>query len=193
MLNEANTYSNLIEDLTAENKTLRQMHNIPDNYGIQIEQIKLHDKEKISDFKRLIQELQNDNFKLEEERALLKNRIRHQSMMYKDSGDERYKGLSEDQLIKVDNFALRLINNEAIDEVEFHKIKKENEMLKEKMEAVNVSNVHGLAMFEQKVKNLEKGIKTGGQGLGEPEDPARQLTQLVEDNKELHKMVKELL
>ena len=114
-------------------------------------------------------------------------------MMYKDSGDERYKGLSEDQLIKVDNFALRLINNEAIDEVEFHKIKKENEMLKEKMEAVNVSNVHGLAMFEQKVKNLEKGIKTGGQGLGEPEDPARQLTQLVEDNKELHKMVKALL
>ena len=57
LLADCNTYSNLIEDLRAENKTLRSMNNIPDNFGIPIEQIKLHDKEKIDDFRRLIQEL----------------------------------------------------------------------------------------------------------------------------------------
>jgi hypothetical protein len=41
------------------------MYNVPTNFGIQIDQIKLHDKETIDDYKRLIRELQNDNYNLE--------------------------------------------------------------------------------------------------------------------------------
>lgn len=49
------------------------MANVPDNYGIPLETIKLYDKERIEDFKKLIKVLQDDNYKLEEERANLKH------------------------------------------------------------------------------------------------------------------------
>ena len=65
LLADCNTFSNLVEDLRAENRTLRTMYNVPTNFGIQIDQIKLHDKETIDDYKRLIRELQNDNYNLE--------------------------------------------------------------------------------------------------------------------------------
>jgi hypothetical protein len=58
--------------LYAENKTLRQMVNVPDNFGIKVDEIKLHDKEKIEDYIKLIKVLQDDNLKLEKERATLK-------------------------------------------------------------------------------------------------------------------------
>ena len=65
LLAECNTFSNLIEDLRAENKILRKLSDVPANYGIPIDEIKLHDKETIDDYKRLIRELQNDNYNLE--------------------------------------------------------------------------------------------------------------------------------
>jgi len=67
----------------AENRTLRKMAGVPKNYGIPLEQVKLHDREKIDDYKKLIRLLQEDNYKLEEERAKLKHMIKQQSMMYK--------------------------------------------------------------------------------------------------------------
>ena len=53
------------------------MYNVPTNFGIEIDQIKLQDKETIDDYKRLIKELQNDNYSLEAERAKLKEKIKH--------------------------------------------------------------------------------------------------------------------
>jgi hypothetical protein len=47
--------------LYVENKILRQMFNVPDNFGIKIDEIKLHDKEKIEDYIKLIKVLQDDN------------------------------------------------------------------------------------------------------------------------------------
>jgi len=73
---EYNKLSNLIEDFTAENTTLRQMAGVPDNYGIDKEKIKLLNKEKIEDFRKLIKVLQEDNYKLEEERAKLKHALK---------------------------------------------------------------------------------------------------------------------
>ena len=55
----------MIEDLRAENKILRKLSDVPANYGIPIHEIKLHDKETIDDYKRLIKELQTDNYNLE--------------------------------------------------------------------------------------------------------------------------------
>ena len=52
------------------------MANVPKNYGINREQVKLHDREKIDDFKKLIRTLQDDNYRLEEERAKLKHMLK---------------------------------------------------------------------------------------------------------------------
>ena len=113
------------------------MYNVPTNFGIQIDQIKLHDKETIDDYKRLIRELQNDNYNLEQERARLKERIKHQTMMYKSSDPtERFKGLTSDQIQKVDMYVLRLKTGEVEDLTEYHKIKAENEQLKKYVDQV---------------------------------------------------------
>ena len=62
LMGEINTLSNLVDDMTAENRQLRRMANVPDNYGISLETIKLYDKERIEDYKRLIKVLQTDNY-----------------------------------------------------------------------------------------------------------------------------------
>ena len=75
------------------------MANVPDNYGINLAEIKLYDKERIQDYKKLIKVLQDDNYKLEEERANLKHQLKHQAMMYKSNETDpskRYKGLNND-------------------------------------------------------------------------------------------------
>ena len=98
-----NKLSNQVEDLAAENRALRKMANVPENYGMNLEQIKLLDREKIDDYKKLIRVLQEDNYKLEEERAKLKHMLKQQSMLYKcEEPAQRYKNLTPEQLFKVD-------------------------------------------------------------------------------------------
>mgnify|MGYP000868575181 CR=1 FL=1 len=57
LMGEINKLSNVVDDMTAENRQLRRMANVPDNYGIPLETIKLYDKERIEDFKKLIKVL----------------------------------------------------------------------------------------------------------------------------------------
>ena len=57
LMGEINTLSNTVDDLTAENRQLRKMANVPDNFGVNLEAIKLHDKERIEDYKKLIKVL----------------------------------------------------------------------------------------------------------------------------------------
>ena len=138
LLTEINDLSNKVEDFISENRALRQMANVPDNYGIKLDQIKLHDKEKIDDFKKLIKVLQDDNYKLEEERAKLKHALKVQSMMYKSTDpSERFKGLTQDQLMTVDQFVLRLLTGDASDPSDVYQLRRENESLKAQMEALN--------------------------------------------------------
>jgi hypothetical protein len=83
------------------------MAKVPDNYGLDLNAIRVHDKEKIEDFKKLIKILQDDNYKLEEERARLKHSLKAQSMMYSNENDKRYKdfNFNSDQLVRLDQFA----------------------------------------------------------------------------------------
>ena len=58
LLQQQNESNNNIEDLMAENRMLRKMANVPENYGKNLtEQIKLHDRDKIEDYKKLIRVL----------------------------------------------------------------------------------------------------------------------------------------
>lgn len=132
LMGEINTLSNLVDDMTAENRQLRRMANVPDNYGIPLETIKLYDKERIEDYKKLIKVLQDDNYKLEEERANLKHQLKLQAMMYKSNETDprlRYKGLNEDHLRSIDDYVIRLLQGNAHEPADFYKLKKENETL----------------------------------------------------------------
>lgn len=103
---EYNKLANLIEDFTAENRTLRQMVGAPDNFGIDIEKIKLLNREKVEDFRKLIKILQDDNYKLEEERAKLKHALKIEQMRHEGGDPSQYfKSLTRDQIASVNQFA----------------------------------------------------------------------------------------
>lgn len=60
-----------LEDVLAENRVLREMSNVPDNFGLEQQKkiIKLKDRDTVFEYKRLVKILQEDNYKLEKERA----------------------------------------------------------------------------------------------------------------------------
>ena len=80
------------------------MAKVPDNYGLDLNAIRIHGKEKIEDFKKIIKILQDDNYKLEEERARLKHHIKAQSMMYSAQDGHRYKdfNFNAEQYVRLD-------------------------------------------------------------------------------------------
>ena len=126
-LQQINENNNNIEDLMAENRILRKMANVPENYGKNlVEQIKMHDREKIEDYKKLITVLQDDNYRLEEERARLKHLLKQQSILYKQEPSQRYKGLNQEQIFKVDQYVMKMKEGLTEDPSDFYKLKKEN-------------------------------------------------------------------
>ena len=176
-----NKLSHQVEDLAAENRTLRKMANVPENYGIDLEQIKLHDREKIDDYKKLIRVLQEDNYKLEEERARLKHKIKQQSMLYKGQPSQRYNNLNEEQIFKVDMYVMKLIAGETEEPADFYKLKKENQNLKAQLEALNTK---GLEFAKAQIEAFLAKL-----GLGESGSLLKQITS---GNDEVKRMLAEL-
>ena len=66
---------NKMEDVICENRVLRQIADVPENFGIDISKINIGDRIKIEDYKAKIRILQHDIDDLETERAQLKHRI----------------------------------------------------------------------------------------------------------------------
>ena len=56
----------------------------------------------------------------------------------------RYKGLSDENLIVVDNFVIRLVNGDAHEPADFYKLKKENEMLLQQLEMIKSSGYENM-------------------------------------------------
>ena len=170
-----------IEDFMAENKVLRDMAGVPANYGIDREKVKLMDRAKIDDFTKLIRVLQEDNYRLEEERAKLKHMLKQQSMMYScKTPTDRHKqfNLTPDQVARVDEFVWKLANGQASEPADFYKLRKENEKLKAQMEALNDK---GFDFIKGQLEGLLSGVTGAGAGGLTQE----QFAQIRTDNEEL--------
>ena len=72
---EFNELCDRMEEVIAENRVLRQMADLPENFGIDMSKIRIGDRIKIEDYKAKIRILQHDIDDLETERAQLKHRI----------------------------------------------------------------------------------------------------------------------
>ena len=72
---EYNELCDRMEEVIAENRVLRQMADLPENFGIDMSKIRIGDRIKIEDYKAKIRILQHDIDDLETERAQLKHRI----------------------------------------------------------------------------------------------------------------------
>lgn len=64
--------STQMENILVENRLLRKLAKVPDNYGFNLEEIKLAEKQKIEDYKIMVNELEREVEDLEAERTQLR-------------------------------------------------------------------------------------------------------------------------
>ena len=97
-----------MESLLAENRLLRKLAQVPENYGFDLEDIKLAERQKIEDYKSQVRYLEKEIEELEEERTKLRYRLRQISSLFSNKPGERYKDLSPEQLYLIDQYAMSL-------------------------------------------------------------------------------------
>ena len=121
------------------NRILRNICNVPDNFGhdIDIETLRQNHAGSLEDYKALYKQLERENEELKEQREEMSYKLRKIVILYSNKPGERYKGQSEDDLVKQDDYALNL--RDGIDKIPLtdasKKLKMENVELKAKLEA----------------------------------------------------------
>ena len=96
-----------MNDILAENRVLREMAGVPENYGFDLNEIKLVEKQKIEEYRGRINRLEEEVEELEKERAQLRYKLRNLSTLYGEKG-LRFNQLNAEQMRMVDEFALNL-------------------------------------------------------------------------------------
>lgn len=96
-----------MDDILCENRVLREMAGVPENYGFDLNEIKLVEKQKIEEYRGRIRRLEEEVEELEKERVDLRYRLRNMSTLYGEKG-LRFYNLTADQMKLVDDFARNL-------------------------------------------------------------------------------------
>lgn len=90
--------------------------------------------------------------------------------------------MTPEQLFKVDQFVLKLLNGDTEEPADFYKLKKENQILKAQLDVLNTKG------FDFAKAQIEAFLKELGLG-----DSGKFLEKLMSGNDELKKMLRELL
>ena len=72
------------ENVIAENKILRKLAQVPDDYGFDYEDVKIAEQEKLEDYKKQVRFLEREVQELEEDRTDLRKRMRDQAYLKQD-------------------------------------------------------------------------------------------------------------
>ena len=145
-----------MEEVLKENRVLRQIADVPENFGIDISKINLGDRIKIEDYKAKIRILQHEVDLLETERAKLKYKIEFLADSFQ-SKEEPFSKLNKEQKVDLANFALKLYNEKDKNNIQSEKydyireIRKKDEIIK------NLEN--DLSIYRAQLQN--KGIPSG--------------------------------
>ena len=110
---EYNDLCDKMEKVLSENRVLRQIADVPENFGIDVSKIRIGDRVKIEDYKAKIRILQHDIDDLESERAILKHRIQFFSNLKEVNGPE-FHMLTEEQKIQVLIYAQDLYEGKEV-------------------------------------------------------------------------------
>ena len=123
-----------MEDIIRENRILRQMADVPENFGIDLNKVRLGEKVKIEDYKTKIRILNHQIDELETERAQIKHNIYFLASSLQ-LDEPPFSLLSKEQKVDLAMYAKKLyeqktINKEIINECP--KCKELNKILNEK-------------------------------------------------------------
>ena len=162
-----------MEEVLQENRVLRQIADVPENFGIDISKINMGDRIKIEDYKAKIRILQHEVDELEEERAKLKYRIEFLANSFQSTG-EPFSLLNGEQKVELAKFAQMLYEGKE-------KVKPEkydyNRQLRQKDEIIkNLEN--DIAIYKAQLRN--KGIPSGIGKLSN--NQMDEVMQMIKDN-----------
>ena len=119
-----------MENVIAENRILRKLHGVPDNFGFDLEDIKVAEKQELEDYKVQVKHLETELEELEAERTQLRYRLREYSSLYSNKG-ERYKDFSPQMFELLDAYALNLKEgNVELPQIDKSKKEMEKEIIK---------------------------------------------------------------
>ena len=143
-----------MEEVLHENRVLRQIADVPENFGIDISKINMGDRVKIEDYKVKIRLLQHEVDELETERAQLKYRIEFLANSLQ-SKDEPFSLLTGEQKVELAKFAQRLFEGkENVQQEKYDYIRE----LRHKEEII-LNLEKDIAIYKAQLKN--KGIPSG--------------------------------
>jgi hypothetical protein len=151
-----------MEEVIAENRVLRQMADLPENFGIDMSKIRLGDRIKIEDYKAKIRTLENEVDNLESERTKLKHRLMFLNNSFQ-INEYPFNLLSKEQKLEVSKFAQDLYEGKKNIQPEKYELIKENEKLKAKINFLEDENYKfktGIYNNINNNENLNKLIKS---------------------------------
>ena len=151
---EFNELCDKMEEVICENRVLRQIADVPENFGIDISKINLGDRIKIEDYKAKIRILQHDIDDLETERAQLKHRIQFLSNSLNVS-EPPFHLLTQEQKVEVARYAQNLYEGREDFQPEKYELVAR---LKEKDNQIRI--------LEEDLKNYKLGGKYGDPSQG---------------------------
>ena len=161
-----NELCNKMEEVISENRVLRQIADVPENFGIDISKINLGDRIKIEDYKAKIRILQHDIDDLETERAQLKHRIQFLANSLNVS-EPPFHLLTQEQKVEVARYAQNLYEGREDFQPEKYELVAR---LKEKDNQIRI--------LEEDLKNYKLGGKYGDSGLLRGANPNMNNNQL---------------
>lgn len=122
-----------MEKVMSENAILREWANVPQNFGLPIDQIKIGEKKSLEYYKAALRRAEDEIRELEEERARLKNKLFIYDS-YRDSGETPLSVLTKEEHQKVMEYAVALHEKRAFIVDSQYALYEENKNLKLKIE-----------------------------------------------------------
>ena len=122
LVEDFNKISDQMEDIIRENRILRQMADVPENFGIDIAKVKLGEKIKIEDYKTKIRFLIHQIDELETERAQLKHNIYFLASSFQ-LEEPPFNLLSKEQKVDLAFYAKKLYERKKSNKGELDKCK----------------------------------------------------------------------
>lgn len=162
ILKDFNEICDQMENVIRENRILRQMADVPENFGIDISKIKLGEKIKIEDYKNKIRYLIHNIDELETERAQLKHNIYFLASSFQ-SKDPPFHLLSKEQKVDLAVYAQKLYEGK-INNIDSNNMDRLNltDKLKLELEESNKKNDDLKKILDEKniyIKKLENELE----------------------------------
>lgn len=195
MLEQLNDLSANLEDILAENRILRKMNNIPDNWGCEPQKriIKLQDRETVFEYKRLVKILQEDNYNLEKERAKLKHQLKQMAIFGTLSNVQEFKDLTPEQRVRLADFIIKLKRGETDEDKSWYDLHEENKNLKKELEILQTKGYNVIrqqleAFFRENKDTLFMGMTSADTG-NMTEEQRRFMEKMRKDQEKMQDMM----